>query len=365
LLNAPVLPEASIAAALNPIRVLIVDDSAVMRRLLTEVMSEDPAVEVVGTASTGLLAIQQIERLKPDVITLDVEMPQMDGIAALKHIKERNAATRVVMLSSLTERGRPATLEALLHGASDYCAKPSRSRSAGESKEYLRRELLPKVCQFRPAPFRNAPRQFVNGASPTPAPQARAPQALVIAASTGGPQALALILPMIPKNYPLPILIVQHMSPDFTRPLAQRLNSVSGIAVEEAASGQLLRPGLALIAPGGYHLRVRRSAANVIATLDREPLENSCRPAADVLFRSAAEVWGGNVIAAILTGMGHDGLRGTQSLWNAGAWVVAQDEGSSIVWGMPGAVASAGLAHQVLDIHRIIPAVLKRSRIAA
>jgi two-component system chemotaxis response regulator CheB len=342
------------------LRVLIVDDSAVTRRLLSDVLAEDAGIEVIGQASDGILAMQQIARLKPDVVTLDVEMPGMDGMETLRQIRELHSATRVLMLSNLTERGAPVTLKALMNGASDYCPKPVRSRSATESREYLRRELLPRVRQFSK---RGVSRSNPREATPETGAKrpSRIPQAVAIGVSTGGPQALERILPHIPKDFPLPILVVQHMPAMFTRLLAQRLALESKIGIEEARDGQEVRAGCALIAPGDYHMRVKRRGAAVVVALDREPAENSCRPAVDVLFRSVAEVWGGSVLAAVLTGMGRDGLTGAQILKQQGAWLLAQDEASSVVWGMPGAVTQAGLADEVLDIYQIVPAILKQS----
>jgi two-component system chemotaxis response regulator CheB len=343
-----------------PLKVLIVDDSAVTRRMLADVLGEDAGVEVVGQASNGISAMQQIERLKPDVITLDVEMPEMDGMETLRQIRELHRGMRVLMFSNLTERGAPVTLKALMNGASDYCPKPQRSRSAEESRDYLRRELLPRVKQFagglvaRRRPLIAEPDSETKRAG-------RTPQAVAIGVSTGGPQALERILPLVPKDFHLPILIVQHMPAMFTRLLAQRLSLESKIGVAEASDGQEVRAGQALIAPGGYHMRVKRRGTGVVTTLDQEPLENSCRPAVDVLFRSVAEVWGGNVLAAILTGMGRDGLGGAQVLKQQGAWLLAQDEASSVVWGMPGAVAQAGLADEVVNLDHLVPAILKRS----
>lgn len=341
------------------VRVLVVDDSPVMRRLLANVLSADALVAVVGFAASGDQALQQIPQLRPDVITLDVEMPGIDGIETLKKIRALYPRIRVLMLSSLTERGAPATLKALMHGASDYVAKPQSANSPEQSLEYLRRELLPRVRQFSPIEHCRPVLSGLSRAVAKPGVGA-APKALLIGISTGGPQALTEVLPSIPPNFPLPILIVQHMPPVFTRLLAQRLAEASKIRVEEGVQGRLLQPGLALLAPGGRHMRVRRMAGGVAVDLDDRPPENSCRPAADVLFRSAADVWGGQVLAAVLTGMGQDGLRGVEVLKKHGATVIAQDKASSIVWGMPGAVSHAGLADEVVSLSQFVPTVLKR-----
>ena len=353
------VPDAAVPPRVpHRVRVMVVDDSALMRRLLADVLATDPLIHVVGNASSGDLALQQISQLRPDVITLDVEMPGLDGIETLKKIRSLHPAIRVVMLSSLTARGAPATLKALMHGASDYVAKPSSAESAEHALDYLRRELLPRVRQFAPFDRNRAAtpqRSIPVGNSP-----ARQPRALVIGISTGGPQALAEIIPAIPAGFPLPILIVQHMPPVFTKLLAQRLCDSAKIRVEEAVQGRVVEPGVALIAPGGQHMTVKRQTGAVIAALDEGPPENSCRPAADVLFRSAAEVWGGQVLAAVLTGMGQDGLRGCEILKRKGASILAQDEASSIVWGMPGAIAHAGLADEIVNLSQFVPTVLRR-----
>ncbi len=346
----------------HTVRVLIIDDSATARQLLTDSLSCEPDLCVVGQASSGSTGLQQLTRLKPDVVTIEVDMPGMDGIETLKQIRERFPAVRVVMFSSATEESSPATLKAWMNGASDCCAKPTDCRSFEKSREYVRRELVPKLRQFRKTnglPLHASPEKPAGVADPG---QRRCGiAAVVIGISTGGPQALASILPTIPAGFHLPILIVQHMPLTFTGLLAQRLNAECHITVEEAKAGQKLRPGLALLAPGGSHLKVVRNGSDVSVLLDQTPPENSCRPAVDVLFRSAAEVWNGRVLAAVLTGMGQDGLRGAKVLKDCGATLIAQDEHSSVVWGMPGAIANAGLADEVLNLQKIVPAILKRT----
>jgi two-component system, chemotaxis family, protein-glutamate methylesterase/glutaminase len=351
------------------IRVLVVDDSVVIRRLVTHALVEDPQIEVVGAASNGVIALQRIPQLQPDAITLDIEMPEMDGLETLRQVRKLYPELPVIMFSTLTERGATATLDALSLGANDYVTKAANVGSLEKSMASLRSELVPKIKQFfqigtattpsRPAP---APAPAANPLPPTPRPDSGRDGKCVVAigVSTGGPNALAEIMPMFPKDFGLPILIVQHMPPLFTRLLAERLDAISAIHVEEVTEGSSLEPGKALLAAGGYHMRVRRQGARVIATLDEEPPENSCRPAVNVMFRSVAEVYGGATIAVILTGMGTDGLRGAELLKGAGAYVIAQDERSSVVWGMPGSVVKAGLANAAVDVACVVPEILKQ-----
>lgn len=354
------------------LRVLVVDDSVVIRKLVTTALSEDPQIEVVGTAANGAIALQRIQQLKPDAVTLDIEMPEMDGLETLRNIRKQDAKLPVIMFSTLTERGAAATLDALAAGASDYVTKAANVGSLEKSMESLRSELLPKIKQFFRSPAEPRPTNAIvappRAPMAAPRPIARPnpvstrvgkPQLVAIGVSTGGPNALSELMPMFPANFPLPILIVQHMPALFTRMLAERLTSVSSIRVEESVEGSRLEPGKAVLAAGGFHMRARKSGTGVIVTMDQEPPENSCRPAVDVMFRSAAEVYGGATIAVILTGMGADGLRGAQVLKERGAYVIAQDERSSVVWGMPGAVVKAGVVDATLDLHHIVPEILK------
>jgi two-component system chemotaxis response regulator CheB len=346
------------------IRVLVVDDSVVIRRLVSHALEEDPNIELVGTASNGSIALQRIPQLNPDAITLDIEMPEMDGLQTLRQIRKLYPQLRVIMFSTLTGRGASATMEALALGADDYVAKAANAGSLDRSMASLRLELVPKIKQF-----------FNLGRAEVPTDSKAVPprvpsisfkrsypvrKALTIGVSTGGPSALAVLMPLFRREFPLPILIVQHMPPLFTRLLAERLNAQCALQVEEAAEGSVVEAGKVLIAAGGYHLRVRRAGDKVVATLNQDAPENSCRPAVDVLFRSVAEVYGGSVVAAVLTGMGQDGLRGIQTLQALGAYIIAQDEPSSVVWGMPGAVVNAGLADAVVDLNCVVPEILKQ-----
>jgi two-component system, chemotaxis family, protein-glutamate methylesterase/glutaminase len=350
------------------IRVLVVDDSVVIRRLVTHALDEDPAIEVVGTASNGAIALQRIPQLNPDVLTLDIEMPQMDGLEMLRHLRRDYPQLRVIMFSTLTERGAAVTLEALSLGADDYVAKASNEGSLDRSMIRLREELLPKIRQFFsvPQPARSVAAVRPPASNFPTAPMVRpntkmCPKLVVIGVSTGGPTALAAIMPKLPAGFHLPILIVQHMPPLFTRLLAERLHATCQLPTQEATQGESVEPGKVLIAPGDFHMKVVGNGGGVRVSLDQSPPQNSCRPAVDALFTSVAEVYGGAVIAVILTGMGQDGLRGAQILKAQGAYVFAQDEASSVVWGMPGAVVNAGLADSVLPLDRIVPEILRRA----
>ncbi|MBK9169795.1 MAG: chemotaxis response regulator protein-glutamate methylesterase [Bryobacterales bacterium] len=351
--------------ALQPgerIRVLVVDDSVVIRRLVTHALEADPVLEVIGAASNGAIALQRIPQLNPDVLTLDIEMPEMDGLELLRRVRREYGQLRVIMFSTLTERGAAVTLEALTLGADDYVAKASNEGSLDRSMARLREELIPKIKQFfhLPAPPRVLPRPAAPAASVAPPRRAtQRPKAVVIGVSTGGPTALGTILPELPAGFPLPVLVVQHMPPLFTRLLAERLRSTCQVPVEEAVQGARVEAGKVLIAPGDFHLKVTHGDGGVRVALDQSPPLNSCRPAVDALFSTAGEVYGGAVIAVMLTGMGQDGLRGTEILRAHGATVLAQDEASSVVWGMPGAVVNAGLADRVLPLDQVIPEVLR------
>jgi two-component system, chemotaxis family, protein-glutamate methylesterase/glutaminase len=341
------------------IRVLVVDDSVVIRHLLQQALQEDPAIECVGAEPHGLAALERIPVLKPDVVTLDIEMPEMDGIATLREIRKRHPRLRTIMFSTLTTRGAAATFEALSSGADDYVTKAANAGSLDRSLESLRRDLIPKIKQFFTvaAPSRPA----VGAPSRLPVRTGK-PQVLAIGVSTGGPQALAELVPKIPAGFPLPILIVQHMPPMFTRLLAERLQTLSPLKVQEAVEGAPVTAGRVYVAPGDYHLRVRRSGpGHWITSLDQTPHENSCRPSVDVLFRSLAESYGGDVLSVVLTGMGRDGLLGVTKLKAGGASCIVQDEASSVVWGMPGAVAGAGLADCILPLDQIPAEIVRRT----
>ncbi len=345
---------------MNRIKVLVVDDSPVLRKLITEALRADREIEVVGTASNGKEAVEKAPRLRPDVITLDIEMPIMDGLTALEKLRKVYPKARVIMFSSLTEKGAKETIKALSLGAFDFVTKPS-SRSIAESIKRIQEELIPKIKSAAPRPVLRPQRPSLP-AKPRPAPSrpfsSRPPLAgkrevVAIGVSTGGPKALAEIIPRLPANFPVPILIVQHMPPIFTAQLAQRLDQLSSLKVLEAGEGNPLTPGKVFIAPGDKHMEVKTIGTSKVIHLHKGPPENSCRPAVDVLFRSVAKVYGGRSVGIILTGMGQDGLAGAKLMKEKGAIIVAQDEATSVVYGMPRAVVEAGIADYVLPLGEI------------
>jgi two-component system chemotaxis response regulator CheB len=359
---------------MSKIAVLVVDDSVVVRRLVTTALSSDPEIEVVGTASSGRLALDKIGQLNPDLVTLDIEMPDMNGLETLKELRRRHPKLPVVMFSSLTERGAAITLDALTFGANDYVCKPTKVASPDEAMANVRDQLIPKIKALtgkRTAAASSPVAARVPTASPaassivrprTAVPRTGEPTGAVdviaIGASTGGPDALASILSQLPADFPVPIVIVQHMPPLFTRLFAQRLNSAAQVTVREARDGDLVEPGTVLIAPGDYHLSVRRDGLAVRAVTHQEGPENWVRPAVDVLFRSIADAYGERALGVVLTGMGQDGIRGVEKMSELGAQIVVQDEATSVVWGMPGVVASAGLAHRILPLSEVAPHIL-------
>ncbi|MFO0593305.1 MAG: chemotaxis response regulator protein-glutamate methylesterase [Polyangiaceae bacterium] len=361
------------------IRVLVVDDSVVARRLIADSLAKSPGIEVAGTAADGSIALTRIADLSPDAVVLDIEMPKMDGLQALEEIRKIKPDLPVVMFSTLTERGARATLEALDRGASDYVPKPSAVR--GETLQNVVETMLaPKLIALVRSKYDAIRRLRPPGAGPMssahvppsfpssdpPSPPARsfvrsrqviAPRAVVIAASTGGPTALAEVLPKLPADFPLPILVVQHMPPVFTRCLAERLSAQSHLKIMESEGNEIVRPGVIWIAPGGRHLEVHQEGELVLTRLsDAEP-ENSCRPAADVLFRSAAKVYGGALLAVVMTGMGRDGLLGTQEIVSRGGRAIVQSGPTCTVWGMPRAVEQAGVADQVVPLNELWSAI--------
>jgi two-component system, chemotaxis family, protein-glutamate methylesterase/glutaminase len=356
------------------IRVMVVDDSVVIRRLVTQALEQDAMIEVVGVASNGAIGLQRIPQFNPDVITLDIEMPDMNGLEMLRRIRREYPQLRVIMFSTLTERGAAVTLEALTLGADDYVAKISNEGSLDRSMARLREEMIPKIKQFFRVAGQSAAAAMPARAygSAVPAAGARPiaqslqlpPKVVVIGVSTGGPTALGAMLPLFPTSFPMPILVVQHMPPLFTRLLAERLNATCQMRVEEAREGDPVEPGKILIAPGDFHMKVASRGGVIRVCLDQSPQQNSCRPAVDALFASAAELYGGAVLAVVLTGMGQDGLQGVKLLKARGARVLVQDEASSVVWGMPGAVVNAGLADRVLALDEVVPEILSITGIA-
>lgn len=364
-----------------PIRVLVVDDSVVVRRLVTDALARDPRIEVVGSASNGRLALTKLEQLGPDVVTMDVEMPDMDGITAVRELRRAGHRMPVIMFSTLTERGAAATLDALAAGATDYVAKPANVGSVQESLAQVADQLVPKVVALAgarravgapAAPGRPPAGVGVSGGvasapvarpavGPRPAPAPHAVRLVVIGSSTGGPEALSRVVGAWTTAPPVPVLVVQHMPPVFTRQLAARLDRLGPATVAEAEDGMSLAPGTVLVAPGDRHLEVRVGPGGALRTaLTDAPPVNFCRPAVDVLFRSAVAAVRGDLLGVVLTGMGADGRTGCQEIVDAGGTVLAQDEASSVVWGMPGAVVTAGLAHAVLPLDQVAAGVESR-----
>ncbi len=357
------------------IRVLIVDDAVVVRRMLTSVIEKHPLLEVAGIAANGKIALQKITQCNPDIITLDVEMPEMDGITTLKALRKTHPKLPVVMVSTLTSRGAATTIEALNAGATDYVTKPGNVGKIVEGIELIEQELVPKilaicsrqlpaseVAAVRPVP--GAPRLATTKTSLGAASGPRhAPfDCVAIGTSTGGPNALQTVFGQILEAPPVPIFIVQHMPPLFTAMLAERLGKCGPVPFHEGADGTVALPGHAYLAPGGKHMIVRRENGRVVIRTNEDPPENSCRPAVDPLFRSLADVYGPNVLALVMTGMGQDGLRGCESVRERGGTVLTQDESSSVVWGMPGYVTQAGLASAVLSLDAIARDLERRVR---
>ena len=352
------------------IRILVVDDSVVVRRMVSDALASDPQLEVVGAAANGKIALAKIPQVNPDIVILDVEMPELDGLGTLVGIRKSLPALPVIMYSTLTQRGAEATLEALSRGATDYVTKPSNVGSAAQGLECIRTQLIPKIkaiCSRAlgiPVPSLLA----ASVASKTLPPRLASPRReeqiniVAIGVSTGGPNALASLIPSFPRDLPVPVVIVQHMPPVFTRLLAERLAAKSQIGVEEGYPGAVLGPGCAWLAPGDYHMVVASDHQQVTLRTYQGPPENSCRPAADVLFRSVAEVYKPHALAVVMTGMGQDGLRGCEHIREFGGQILAQDQATSVVWGMPGFVANAGLADKVLPLDQLGMEILRRVR---
>ncbi len=360
---------------MKPTRVLVVDDAVVVRRIVTDVLAAEPAIEVVGSAPNGRVALDLIPRLAPDLLTLDVEMPEMDGLATLTEVRRLHPRLPVVMFSTLTERGAAVTVEALLRGANDYVTKPANVGSVAEAKQRVREQLVPKIAALCPGGQQPGPRPAATSRpDPPPGRPDRPPgrarpgtarrtppvSLVVVGVSTGGPNALAGLVPQLPGDLRAPVVVVQHMPPMFTGLLAERLDAQARLRVAEGVDGAEVRPGQLWIAPGDRHLlTVQRGGVTRLRT-SAAPPENSCRPAVDVLFRSAAAAHGPGVLAVVLTGMGADGLRGCEHVAAAGGQVVVQDEASSVVWGMPGAVARAGLADAVVGLPAMASEIVRR-----
>lgn len=347
----------------EPLRILLVDDSAVIRGALGQIVDAEPDLRVVGTARNGGVALDVLRQVSVDVVLLDIEMPEMDGLTALPLILAQCPGVRVIMASSLTQAGAASTLQALMTGASDYISKPPVGVTAADLIE-KRREIIAKVRAVGKAgrvqrARRAAARSDATSEQPpvrvaaSSNTSANAPRILAIAASTGGPNALADVLCALPADFPLPILITQHMPPGFTGMLAERLARDTGRECVEATDGIEVCARTSYVAPGDYHMLVRLVAGRPRIQLMQSEPENHCRPAADPMLRSVAQLYGASALALVLTGMGEDGMRGCADVRARGGRVIAQDESTSVVWGMPGAVVNAGLADNVLPISEI------------
>jgi two-component system chemotaxis response regulator CheB len=340
------------------IRVLIVDDSAVARRAIRDALSRDPEIEVVDVAYDAYVAREKILRLEPDVITLDLEMPRMDGLTFLRILNEHHPMP-VVVVSSLTPQGSAKALEALAAGAVDVLAKPNGSQTLGEVAYQLAYHVKAAArARLRPRRTETSPRVLPPVSESFLSIESFARRVILIGASTGGVEALRFLLPCLPDGLP-PIAVVQHIPPNFSRLMAERLNDLCPFEVREAADGDELRPGLCLVAPGDFHLTLARFGCGYRARLTQSPPVHHCRPAVDVLFRSAAEHVGAQAVAVLLTGMGSDGARGLQALRAAGARTLAESEESCVVYGMPQAAIKLDAVDQVVPLEQMPQAILQ------
>ena len=362
----------------KPLRVLVVDDTVVYRKIVSDILGEMPGVEVVGIANNGKIALSRIERWRPDLVILDVEMPEADGLEVLAFIKRKALPTGAVMLSSFTQKGSERTIQALELGAFDFIPKPE-TQSMDESRAAVKGQLVRMVQAFA---LQAGVKALLGGGvalepRPVPPPKAtplapvhetvrprQASTLVVIGVSTGGPNALKEVLPRLPGDLGAPVLVVQHMPPVFTKSLADSLNGRCALPVVEAADGQVIQPNQVMIAPGGRHMRVVAGPDRITRRiqLTDDPPENGCRPSVDYLFRSVANVYGGRVTAVIMTGMGNDGKLGTALLRRQGALTVAQDQKTCVVYGMPKEVIEAGLVDVVAPLDALAEEIVKTVR---
>lgn len=342
-----------------PLRVLIVDDAPLARRLIARAFSRHPELEIAGTAETGEQALEQLAHVRPDLVVLDLEMPGIGGLETLSKLRKTHPRLPVIVFSSLSDRGARATLDAMARGASDCILKPS-ARGEGidatvsERLVPLALALTGRAAPPPPLPVSRDSAPIVRMAPAIPI------QFVVIATSTGGPLALDTLLGDLPAGFPVPLAIVQHMPPLFTRHLAERIDGKIELGVAEAAGGEPLLPGRVVIAPGGRQLGFQRQGLSVVTRVTDDPPENGCRPAADYTFRSAAETFGGAVLGVVLTGIGQDGTRGAGAIVKAGGRVIIQDEATSAVWGMPSSVQRAGFADLVLPLSKVAAEIRRR-----
>ena len=348
------------------IRILVIDDSIIVRRTLFTLLNKEPDFSVVGTAKNGLEGLEKLAELKPDIVTLDVMMPVLDGLQTLSRLRETDLATPVIMFSSLTESGASATMEALSRGADDFVMKPSQSLNPlTDTTGSIQGQLIPKIRGL--AKKTRNKWDTAHGKEPVPyvfrMPRVTArnilerrnnrPDIVAIGVSTGGPEALHKVLPSLPESFSVPVMVVQHMPSLFTRALAERLDKFCKLKVKEAEEGEILEAGTIYLGSGDFHLTVKRDGTKVRAVKTRTPPVNSCRPSVDVLFSSLAGVFGRRTLALVFTGMGKDGLEGCRDLRSAGATIFVQDKKSSVIWGMPGHVARANLANKVISLDRV------------
>ncbi len=354
---------------MSRIRVLVVDDSAVVRKLVADALAGDQEIEVIGTAADGRIALKMVEQLRPDLVTMDLELPHLDGIETVRALRRRGDRLPIIIFTSASTQDVRSKFNALAAGASEFVTKPSSMLGADPSLAQVAGELIPRIKALVPYP---GPHWATSVAGGTATPAARGdglqrgarpqePQRLVrvvvIGASMGGPEAVSRVLSDIPR-LPVPVVLVQHMPPDFTRQFAERLDHLCTSTVLESAGGEELEPEHVYVAPGDHHLELRASALGAITVLHQGPMVNFSRPSIDVLFHSAARVFPGGLLAVVLTGMGADGRGGSEAVVASGGTVLAQDEASSVVWGMPGAVVKAGLAHRVLPLDEIGEAIV-------
>ena len=347
---------------MNRIRVFLVDDTAAVRHILTQILEEDPDIVVVGTASDGQQGLERLTRVEADLLILDVEMPGMGGLEMLKALKASKSTLPVLVFSSITERGAMVTIEALSLGANDYVPKPAMVGTAAEARDYIRNSLLSKIKSlFKLDP--DTPAKTPTLSTTPNTSYRRIPSRVdlvVIGSSMGGPKALGEIMSALPEDFPVPILLVQHMPAVFTKALAARLDQNSKLSISECDQPTVVEPGQVLLAAGDYHMTLSRQGDQVIAAPLRSEPVNFCRPAVDILFNSAAEHFGANTLAVVLTGMGQDGLDGCRTLTEAGAQILVQDRASSAVWGMPGAVSRAGLATAEYPLIKMADEITRR-----
>lgn len=341
----------SVTAAPDPIRIMVVDDSVVIRSAIVRILDTEADFKVVATAANGQLAVDRLRREKVDVIVLDIEMPEMDGITALPHLLAVDPGVRIVMASTLTQRNADISIRALHAGASDYVPKPT--SASGLSTGDFRREIVEKIkvlgaARKRRSLIKAGPNAGGPAAAPLRKPGLMKPGVLAIGSSTGGPQALSAFMSNLRKNLGVPVVITQHMPPMFTNLLAEHMTKSTGWRCKEGVAGEILTPNTAYVAPGNFHMTIVPCAGGHKIELDQNPPENFCRPSVDPMLRSVVREFGGRVLTVILTGMGSDGCKGSQTVVDAGGTVLAQDEASSVVWGMPGAVARAGLCAALL-----------------